>query len=394
MTRGPQSGVDDPSSAADPGSSRMLTTAMLLVVIGMDCFIVQPGFVQGLVDHLGFDDKQAGYVASAEMFGITITTVAMAWLAARVSWRRLAIIGLLLDAAANLACLATRDFHAFATLRFAVGLASGVLISIGYTAVALTPRPDRNFGLLIMWVLTYGALGLLVMPSVFGTLGVAGVLAFFAAAACAGAIVAGNLPAGAQGSGTATAVAQPLSMPTRGLLLGGVLCYFLAQGAVWPYLSLIGVASGGTEQQVANGLTVAQFLGIAGAWTAATLGTRMRHSSSLTAGIIVGVIPMLAFLTASGALVFSAAVGIFNYAANFVTPLLMAVVASFDRSGRIVVYAVALQMLGLAVGPALGAAAIDPGRYAAAVGISIALALACLALCLPALMTRPQGQTT
>jgi hypothetical protein len=37
--------------------------------------------------------------------------------------------------------------------------------------------------------------------------------------------------------------------------------------------------------------------------------------------------------------------------------------ASFDRRGRVVVYAVALQMLGLAIGPALAASVISPEHY-------------------------------
>ena len=62
-------------------STKLLLSAMLMVVIGMSVFIVQPGFVQGLVEHAGFDDKQAGYIASAEMFGIAFTSVIMTVLA-------------------------------------------------------------------------------------------------------------------------------------------------------------------------------------------------------------------------------------------------------------------------------------------------------------------------
>ena len=48
---------------------------------------MQPGFVQGMVQYLGFDDRAAGHVASAEMFGIAATTVAMTFAAHRVNWR-------------------------------------------------------------------------------------------------------------------------------------------------------------------------------------------------------------------------------------------------------------------------------------------------------------------
>ena len=37
--------------------------------------------------------------------------------------------------------------------------------------------------------------------------------------------------------------------------------------------------------------------------------------------------------------------------------------ASFDRRGRVVVYAVAMQMLGLAFGPSLAASVIGEGIY-------------------------------
>lgn len=370
------------------GITRRLAAAMALVVIGMDTFIIQPGFVQGLVDHAGFADQDAGYIASVEMFGITATTIAMTWLSRCVRLRTLVLVALVLDALANVLCMGAVGFHTFAVLRFVVGLASGLLISIGYAAVGLSSNADRNFGLLIVYVLTYGALGLLILPTVFATLGLKGVLAFLAIAPVIGLLALRQFGDDPGGAVEATRSDNGVPRVVRALLLGGILFYFLAQGAIWPFLSLIGIAGGGTEREVASALTVSQFLGIAGAWTAATAGARLRHATSLTAGVVVGVVPLFAFLAVSGALVFGVAVGLFNFTANFVTPLLMAIVARFDRSGRLVVQAVALQMLGLAAGPALGAALIEPGHYAAAVWISIGLFVACLCTTLPPVLAR------
>ena len=42
---------------------RRLVAAILVGVIGPEVFIVQPGFVEGLVQHLGFDERSAGYAA-------------------------------------------------------------------------------------------------------------------------------------------------------------------------------------------------------------------------------------------------------------------------------------------------------------------------------------------
>ena len=364
-------------------SAAMRMAAMSIVVIGMDTFIVQPGFVQGLVEKGGFSDKEAGYIAAAEMFGIASTTVVMVWLATRARWRTLAAVALVMDAAGNLLCTRAASFDEFVAARFAIGLTSGVLISIGYAVIGGTRNPDRNFGLLIVWVLTYGALGVFALPSALSLLGLQGVLIALALLAASGLWVVRYLPdcaATAHGAAAPEYTASPLS---AAMLLGAVLCFFLSQGTVWSYLFLIGTAGGAGEQAVANDLTVAQFLGIAGAFAAATWGSRVRASTSLIGGIGAGVLPMFCFLGAKGAVIYGVAVSIFNYAANYITPLLMAVVARGDASGRLIVYAVALQMLGLAIGPALGAAVISPGDYRHAVLISMGLCVACLALILP-----------
>ena len=77
-------GNDD---SVDINSRRTVFSMFLVGVIAPEVFIVQPGFVQGLVELLGFDDQGAGYTASAEMFGLAATTILMTFIAHRVNWR-------------------------------------------------------------------------------------------------------------------------------------------------------------------------------------------------------------------------------------------------------------------------------------------------------------------
>ena len=155
-----------------------LTAAILVSCIGAEVFIIQPGFVQGLVQSLGFDEKQAGYAASIEVWGITATTLLMTFFSHRFNWRTVSMLSLLVMALTNAACIAVHDQTLFLVLRFLCGAGAGSLISLGFTVVGLTDRPDRNFGYLIMWVLLYGAIALYVMPSMFAWNGMTGVLAF------------------------------------------------------------------------------------------------------------------------------------------------------------------------------------------------------------------------
>src|SRR5690606_31429629 len=132
------------TEAAAPPRTQAVTSlpaAILMGVIGPEVFIVQPGFVQGLVAYLGFSEPQAGYTASAEMFGIAATTILLTFVAHRIDWRRVFAVALLVMFAANALSTFTDGFVAFTTLRFIAGLGAGALISLSFAAIGLTDDP-------------------------------------------------------------------------------------------------------------------------------------------------------------------------------------------------------------------------------------------------------------
>ncbi len=348
-------------NVVDVNSRATLYAAFLIGVIAPEVFIVQPGFVQGLVQYIGFDEKQAGYVTSMEMVGLAVTTVVMTFAAHRLNWRVVVFSSVLVMFIANALCAMTTDLQVFTALRVIAGLGAGGLVSLGFAIIGLTRNPDRNFGLLIMWVLTYGAIVLLVMPSAYSMIGMSGVLWFFALFPLLAVPFIKHLPTNGSTSVQVEDDAINISAPLKAAALVAMLAYFSAQGVIWAYLFLIGLQGGLGEQQVANGLMLSQFAGIAGALLAATVANRLGRAGPLAIGILGGA-ACLYFLTgAMEFLVFAVAVGIYNFAWNMVHPYLLAAMASFDRHGRVVVYAVAMQMIGLAVGPALAASVISEG---------------------------------
>jgi MFS family permease len=373
---------------SDVNSAQGLSAAILMGVIGPEVFIVQPGFVQGLVVHLGLTEQQAGYTASAEMFGIAATTILLTFTAHRVNWRAVIVASLLLMFLANALSTQVGDFELFTTLRLFSGLGAGGLVSLSFAAIGLTNNPDRNFGYLIMWVLIYGALGLLLMPTAYSALGLDGVLWFFALFPLAGMGFVRFLPVTGENAVPVDEDAVTLSVGLRGLALLAMLAYFLAQGVVWAYLFLIGLSGGLAEQQVANGLTMSQFAGIAGAFLAAQLGNRYRRSLPLALGILGGAACLYFLVGHFGFALFAVTVCAYNFAWNLTHPYLLAAMASFDRRGRVVVYAVAMQMVGLAVGPSLAASVIAPGNYINVNILGAFLFVMSLALVLPPVLAQ------
>ncbi|MDJ0927032.1 MAG: MFS transporter [Gammaproteobacteria bacterium] len=387
--------IGDPSTPVDVNSRVSITAAILMGVIGPEVFIVQPGFVQGLVEYLGFSDSDAGFVASAEMFGIAATTIVMTFFAHRVNWRVVFALSLLVMFAANALSTLVTELQAFTILRFIAGLGAGGLVSLSFAAIGLTNNPDRNFGFLIMWVLTYGAFGLLLMPTAYGLTGMSGVLWFFALFPLIGLPFVRYLPVNGEEHAQIEADAVDLSASFKGLALFAMLAYFLAQGVVWAYLFLIGISGGLTEQQVANGLTVSQFAGIAGALLAATMANRYGRAMPLTVGILGGAAMLFFLIGEFSFAIFTAAVVIYNFAWNMVHPYLLAAMASFDRRGRVVVYAVAMQMIGLAVGPGMAAMVISEGDYVNVNWFGAGLfALSCLLILPPVLRQARQYRDT
>jgi MFS family permease len=192
-----------------------------------------------------------------------------------------------------------------------------------------------------------------------------------------------HLPANGESVAQVEEDAVNLTTGMKTLALFAMLAYFMAQGVVWAYLFLIGLAGGLGEQAVANGLTLSQFAGIAGAMLAAIMAHRFGRSLPLTIGILGGALCLYFLVGSFEFMAFAVAVCVYNFAWNLTHPFLLASMASFDRRGRVVVYAVAMQMVGLAIGPGLAASVISEGDYINVNWLGAGLFVASLALILP-----------
>jgi predicted MFS family arabinose efflux permease len=376
---------DDP---IDLNSRKTLWAVFLIGVIAPEVFIVQPGFVQGLVELVGFDDQGAGYAMTAEMFGLAATAILMTFTSHRFNWRTVIMGSLVVMFLANALCTLTNDLNTFAALRFLAGLGAGSLVSLSFAAVGLTSNPDRNFGLLIVWVLTYGALALWAMPSVYAYAGMGGALWFFALFPLIAMPVLKYLPKSGESIAQVEEDAVDLTTAMKAMALFAMLAYFIAQGVVWAYLFLIGLSGGLDEQAVANGLTLSQFAGLAGALLAAVLANRFGRPLPLTVGILGGAICLYFLVGSFEFLAFAVAVCVYNFAWNMTPPFRLGAMASFDRRGRVVVYAVAMQMIGLAIGPGLAASVITEGDYINVNWFGAGLFVVSLVLILPPVLAQ------
>ena len=353
----------NPSAAIDLNSGKLLFCVMLVHLVGPQAMIVQPAFVDGLVHQLGFSASQANYVAGAENFGKAVQSLLMMLLIATVNWRHLLHVALLVLIAGNLVCTLLDGYEAFRAVRFVTGMATGTIVPLCYVIVGLTAAADRNFALILMSLMVYAAIVFYALPSVFEALGFTGLLLFFAAFASLGLLVVRNLPTSGRERTEASATAVTLPWRFRGMALATMFVYFVATFGVWACLSLIGKDGGLSEAETSSALALSQFFGIGGALIAMLLGSRFGRAWPLAVGVGGGAAVLLLLGNFHSAMGFMAAACLFNLLWNFTHPYLLGAQASFDRSGRQVTYATAMQMWGIATGPTVAGWLLEDGAY-------------------------------
>lgn len=354
-----------------------------LSIVGGAAFIVQPAFVQAMVGYLHFSQEQAGYVASAEMSGFALTTIALVFVAERIDWRHAGagLLGCVLFA--NAASLLTSEFAMFAACRFVAGLGGGGLVSLTFAALGMTSKAERNFGLMVSAASVFAAVVLVASPTVLQRAGMSGFIALLIGFALGGVPLLLHLPRGGEQSGSVNAGAVDLPWHLKLSAVGAMAAYFLAQGGVWAYLGLMGEAAGLGGQDIANALTAAQFTGILGALVAAIAGARTGLLPPLTLAVLCGVVPLIWLGVTEGSVVYWACVLVYNFGFNLAHPFLLSTMAAADRAGKLVVHAVACQTVGQALGPAI-AASLVVGRVGPEVNVyGITGFLGCLLLVTP-----------
>ncbi len=347
----------------DVNAPATIGSAILLGVIGVLSFIIQPGIVQGFVMQLKVSESRAVDLAGIEMAGVAIAAVLMALLAQRFDWRRLTLIGLLLAVSGNIASAALLNKSGFDVARFATGLGEGMIISINWTFLGLTKRIDRNLSIFLVAVLTYGAVGLWILPRFLDAYGLAAMFYGFAIISLAGLLTLPFLPRSFESLSEPSPLARQLSNPLLGVALLGVLSYNLAQGIAWAILFLVGVGAGLKEQLVADALFLSQIVAIAGALASVFLAERIGRWIAIAFGVCAGATCIGLLLGAPSLMIFTFAVCGFNFLWNFVLPFIFGAVGDFDVKGRMISLAIAVQMVGLGGGPLIAARLISNGSY-------------------------------
>ena len=368
------------------GGFRKLLPAIVVGVMGNTGIYLIPLLLGAMVSDRGYTEQQAGLIASADLGGYAVMTFITAMFLIRRDWRRLALVGVAIMFAANLASTAVASAGAFAAVRFLSGIGAGMLAAVATVSLGQTENPDRSYGLLFAASLLFGTAGLWGLPLLLERTGLDGAYVFIAALAVLVGLLTFGLQQGVPPSDASDATGAPRPRPVLAvLILLAITLFWAHQNALYAYMERIGNASGLSAQFIGFTLGLANLTGFAGAALVAWAGSRFGRLIPLLLSTAIQLVCVWALSGTVSSVGYLVAIAVISLSWNVVNPMQIGVLAGVDRGGRLLALSSTVIGVGLAIGPALGAAVLRGADYSLVLWLVAGLAVASLLLALPVL---------
>ena len=313
---------------------------------------VLPALVGVLALELRWNEKAIGHFAAADSLGALSGTLIAAFLLRRSSARALSTAGMALLGAADLLSALSGNVELILGARFAGGLGGGIAMGVAF-AVFAASHPERGIAWWSIGQLVFGFIAITALPDLTAALGWQSAFVGLALLAACGIAVSRCLPALTKaGASEAAAVQVAGIVPTAWCGVFGVALFYLGQGALWPYLEVIGVSSGISQRSVETSVSVSAASAILGSVFVLLAGKRLGRSAPLLAAFTV-TIAAVWMLRSSDAGVFRAALAAFTFAWPIFAAYQFALIVADHASQRLGAFVTTANFAGLVAGPIL-----------------------------------------
>ena len=365
----------------------------LIAAVAPALLMMAPVVAGQLGAELQLGPAAIGSLFTAELGAMSLASLPACYWLSRVNWRLAGTLAASVFIVANLGSMLADSASTLIPLRVLSGLGGGSLMILCMGTASMLPKPDRIYGFWVMGQLVLGALGLMLLPSLFAHYGLAVFFAVLAVLMLLCLPLIRYLPAKKQQSaGTAKPdTTARLSLPALVGLLA-VLLFYISLNGVWTFLGALAESINIDAQVSGNVLAMASLLGIAGALSATLLGGRKRFRLLLVGGYAVMIAGILLLTGSPDETRFTIAALGFKYAWTFALPFILASLASIDRNGQLMSLVNLVIGGGLALGPLIAGRMIEEFHGFQAVLLGSAL-LAFLSLVLILMLQSKTEQT-
>jgi len=358
-----------------------------LATAGLFYVNIMAALVDGLTSGAGLTAKQAGLVASANVYGAAVGALTAVFIIRRLPWRPTAVTVLLLLITVDLASTLIMAPELLIAVRFLHGVMGGLLVGVAFAVIARTRTPDRTFGMLLVVQFGLGGLGLMFLPRLVPVFG-HGVL-FLALAAFSAVTLAMTPFLGEYRRAPVQTAQTPDAAIQWRPLIPVFVALFLFQAAnmgLAAYIIGLGKASGLKLGFITDCLGAANWIGALGSLLVVMLGVKYGRLGPLLVGLGLTLVGTFVFHFSQLPWVFLVANIGTAITWSFVIPYLLGMSAAFDKAGQMAALAGFFSKMGLATGPAVAAFVVADGDYGSLINLAVVgLAFSGAAAIFPAL---------
>jgi len=373
----------------DPAGMVARMLLAFLATAGLYYVNIMPALVDGLKVGLGFTNRQAGLVGSANVYGAACGAFLIAFFVKRVRWRSAASRLLLGLVAMDLVSMLVTDPILLIVARFMHGLLGGALVGVAFAIIARTRAPDRTFGMLLLVQAAAGGIGVMALPLLVTAFGPR---VLFAALIAFSGLTLGMLQFLPDYPIPEAVAAR--SAPTAGgrfgapmlLSLASVFLFQAANMGLYAFLIGLGQHAGLDRSFVSSTVGVSDWLAMGGSLMVIVLSTRFGIFRPIGVGMLLTIVGAWALYYSEVRWVWIAANVLGALTWNFVISHLLGMCARFDRTGEAAVWGGFASKMGLASGPLFASLIVGTTNYAALITLSLVLlGIATLTSAVPAL---------
>ena len=324
--------------------------AILIGCAGVYMVFGMPFFVGGMLSELNFSQSNANLISSAEISGMSLSSLLGIIWVGKYNWRKVAALALSAIIIGNIISCYVLDFNSLLAIRFLTGLLGhGTAFALGVAAIGATSEPDKNFGYSVASQVIMGSLTALFIPQAIANFGIAGM--------CAPAILLGIIAlfftsklavSAADKNNNKSTQNKFLILPIMALII--MVIWQMGVGPFFNNLVPYGISMNIEAEDVGTALFLSTALSIIGPLSASALASKINRSVAICFALAIQVIIILSFQGEITWLGFALRVILFQTAWNFVGPFLMGLIASVDESGNYSVLIPASQLGGIAIG--------------------------------------------
>lgn len=378
--------------AVEPNGAAARLILAFLGTAGLFYVNIMPAIVSGLIDGLGFSNREAGLVGSANMYGAAVGALASVFLVKRLSWRSACVtlfFGLILIDAIS---IFIDKPMAMIGLRFVHGCVGGMSVGIAFAVMARTSEADKTFGYLLVVQYSLGGLGIMVLPPLVPEYGTWVLFAALSSFSVVTLCMVPFLPAYPAHQSTHTdAVSNGIQMRPLLLTLSALFLFQGANMALFAYIIGMGRYYGLEQAFIGTSLAAASWVGVLGSALVIFLSTRFGRTLPLTVGILVTVLATFALHWSGIPWIYAVANCAVGITWAFVIPYLLGMCAAFDKAGQMAALGGFASKMGLASGPAVAALIMTGEAYTTIINVAaVGLLLSMVLMAIPArLLDRP-----